>query len=107
MNKTSPTEAAPMAENQSHILNRSKLLHAKIVVFAALTVVILAAAPSMLKIQQGIIAQEQQQHSLSNQTVFDIGKPIEDLSFEIDNVTFSHHTASVNGIQNAVVGTEL
>jgi pimeloyl-ACP methyl ester carboxylesterase len=53
----------------------------------------------MLKIQQGIIAQEQQQHSLSNQTVFDIEKPIEVLSFEIDNITFSHHTASVNGIQ--------
>jgi hypothetical protein len=47
--------------------------------------------------QQG--QQQQQQTSLSNQTTFDIEKPIEDLSFEIDNVTFSHHMASVNGIQ--------
>lgn len=26
-------------------------------------------------------------------------KHIKDLSFETDNVTFSHHTASVNGIK--------
>jgi alpha-beta hydrolase superfamily lysophospholipase len=36
---------------------------------------------------------------LSNQTTFDIQKPIEGISFEIDNVTFYHHMASVNGIQ--------
>ena len=28
-------------------------------------------------------------------TSFDVGKPIEDLSFEIDNITFSHHTSMV------------
>jgi pimeloyl-ACP methyl ester carboxylesterase len=55
---------------------------------------ILAAAPTVLSLQQRSLAQEQQQ-----QTAYDAGKPIEDLSFEIDNVTFSHHTASVNGIQ--------
>jgi hypothetical protein len=39
--------------------------------------------PSILNIQQGIMAQEQEQeqeqeqHSLSNQTVVDMGKPIE------------------------------
>jgi hypothetical protein len=49
--------------------------------------------------QQSIAQQGQQQTSLSNQTTFDIEKPVEDLSFEIDNVTFSHHMASVNGIQ--------
>jgi Epoxide hydrolase N terminus len=36
---------------------------------------------------------------VSNQTAFDVENPVEDLSFEIDNVTFSHHTASINGIQ--------
>jgi len=54
---------------------------------------ILVAAPTVLNLQQRSIAQEQQQ------TAYDAGKPIEDLSFKIDNMTFSHHTASVNGIQ--------
>ena len=60
---------------------------------------ILAAALGVLNLQQQSIAQEQQQQSLSNQTTFDIEKPVEDLSFQIDNMTFSHHTASVNGVQ--------
>ena len=92
------TETEAMAENQSYILNRSKLFYDKVAVVTALTVMILAAALSLPNLQQRTIAQEQQQHSLSNQTAVDIGT-IEDLSFEIDNVKFSHHTASVNGIQ--------
>ncbi len=71
----------------------------KIDVVATLTVMILAAVPAVLNLQQLSIAQEQQQQSLSNQTTFDIEKNVEDLSFQIDNMTFSHHTASVNGIQ--------
>jgi pimeloyl-ACP methyl ester carboxylesterase len=72
---------------------------------AALTVIIIiaTAAPFILYQQQQSLAQEQQQQqqqSLSNQTIFDIERlPIEGLSFEIDNVTFYHHMASVNGIQ--------
>jgi pimeloyl-ACP methyl ester carboxylesterase len=73
--------------------------YVKIEVVATLTVMILAVALSVLNLQQQIMAQEQQQQSLSNQTAFDIEKPVEDLSFQIDNMTFSHHTASVNGIQ--------
>ena len=67
---------------------------------AALTLMIVTAtaAPFVLYQQQSI-AQEQQQKFLANQTTLDIERPVEDLSFEIDNVTFSHHTASVNGIQ--------
>jgi pimeloyl-ACP methyl ester carboxylesterase len=57
---------------------------------------ILAAVP--LVFHQQSLAQQQQQ-STSNQTTLNIERPIEDLSFEIDNMTFSHHTASVNGIQ--------
>jgi pimeloyl-ACP methyl ester carboxylesterase len=73
--------------------------YAKVAIVAALTIMILAAAaPSALNLQQRSIAQEQQQPQ-QQQTTYDPGKPIEDLSFEIDNVTFSHHTASVNGIQ--------
>ena len=56
-------------------------------------------ALGVLNLQQQSIAQEQQQPSLSNQTTLDIEKPVEDLSFQIDNMTFSHHTASVNGVQ--------
>jgi pimeloyl-ACP methyl ester carboxylesterase len=61
---------------------------------------ILTAASFVLHQQQGIVqGQQQEKLSLSNQTAFDIQRPIEDLSFEIDNMTFSHHIASVNGIQ--------
>ena len=41
-----------------------------------------------LEIDYTAMAEEQQQSSF-----------IEDLSFDIDNVTFSHHMTSVNGIQ--------
>ncbi len=44
------------------------------------------------------MAQDQQQ-TLFNRITLDMKKPIKDLSIEIDNVTFSHHTAHVNGIQ--------
>jgi pimeloyl-ACP methyl ester carboxylesterase len=60
---------------------------------------ILAAAPTPLSLQQRSIAQEQLQPQQQQQTSYDAEKHIEDLSFDIDNVTFSHHTASVNGIQ--------
>jgi hypothetical protein len=69
---------------------------------AALTLLILAATaatPFVLYQQQQSIAQEQQQHSLSDRPVFDRERPVEDLFFGIDNITFSHQTASVNGIQ--------
>jgi hypothetical protein len=69
---------------------------------AALTVMIItaiAAAPFILYQQSLAQEQQQQQQFLANQTISDIERPVEDLSFEIDNVTFSHHTASVNEIQ--------
>jgi pimeloyl-ACP methyl ester carboxylesterase len=72
-----------------------------IVVAVALTVIILISVSLFVLPQQQSLAQEQkkQELSLTNRTAFDTNKPIEDLSFEIDNMTFSHHTASVNGIQ--------
>jgi pimeloyl-ACP methyl ester carboxylesterase len=82
-------------------MNKAKCLVStiiKIAAFAAL--IIIAAAHFVLNQQQSLaLEQQQQQLSLSNQTTFDIEKPVEDLSFQIDNVTFSHNTASVNGIQ--------
>jgi pimeloyl-ACP methyl ester carboxylesterase len=82
----------------------TKFLVLTIAQIIALTVmIIIAAAPFVLYQQQSLAQQEQreqQQQSLSSQTTFDIERrPIEDLFFEIDNMTFSHHTASVNGIQ--------
>jgi len=82
--------------------NKAKLLVLPIIQIAALTAMIVTATPFVLYQQQQSIAQQgqQQQQSLSNQTTFGIESlPIEDLSFEIDNVTFYHHMASVNGIQ--------
>jgi pimeloyl-ACP methyl ester carboxylesterase len=79
---------------------KSMLLILTITQVAAISVMILTAALFVLYQQQGIAHEQQQERlSLSNQTAFDIQMPIQDLSFEIDNMTFSHHTASVNGIQ--------
>jgi hypothetical protein len=54
------------------------------------------------------MAQQQQQQMQANQTLFSPSveeqqQLLEDISFQIDNVTFSHHLASFNGnlMQNA------
>ena len=71
---TKMTEVGAMAENQSYILNRSKLIHVKLAVVMTLTVMVLAAAtPSLLNLRQLSIAQEQNQHALSNQKALDTG----------------------------------
>lgn len=60
---------------------------------------ILAAAPSVLNLRQQSIAQEEQP-PLTNFTSTEQQQQLKaGISFEIDNVTFSDHTASVNGIQ--------
>jgi pimeloyl-ACP methyl ester carboxylesterase len=68
---------------------------------AVLTVIVLAAitTSTLFIFHQQCLAQGQQLQSQSNRTTFDTKNSIEDLSFEIDNMTFSHQTASVNGIQ--------
>jgi cephalosporin-C deacetylase-like acetyl esterase len=66
-------------------------------VISALIVMLLVTS-SIAFHQQQITAQEQKQ-PVSNQTAFDVENPVKDLSFEMDNVTFLHHTASINGIQ--------
>jgi hypothetical protein len=50
----------------------------------------------------------QQQESQVNQSSSVLKQqPFEGISFEIDNVTFSHHMASVNGIQlHYVIGDQ-
>ena len=66
---------------------------------AAMSCIAVALAFIILSNGSNALAQQQQQQSLFNRTAFVIGKPIKDLSFQIDNITFSHHTASVNGIR--------
>ena len=68
-----------------------------------------AAIASCILVLEGIIAGNnagiaQQQRLQFNQTsssssVLKQEQLLEDISFQIDNVTFSHHMASVNGIQ--------
>ena len=81
--------------------NEAKLLVLPIIIqIAVLTVMIVSASPLVLYQQQSIA--QQQQQSQSNQTSSMVKQQQPSLpgtSFEIDNVTFSHHTASVNGIQ--------
>ena len=82
-----------------HSSKKTRLLVLTITQITAITVLILTAALFVLY-QQGIAhGQQQERLSLSNQTAFGKQMPIQDLSFDIDNTTFSHHTASVNGIQ--------
>jgi hypothetical protein len=66
---------------------------------AAMSCIAVALALVMLSNESNALAQQQEQQFLSNRTAFDVMKPIKDLSFQIDNMTFSHHTASVNGIR--------
>ncbi len=66
---------------------------------AALSCIALALVFVMLSNGSNALAQHQQQQSLSNRIAFDYAKPLKDFSFQIDNITFSHHTASVNGIR--------
>jgi pimeloyl-ACP methyl ester carboxylesterase len=85
-------------------MKEAKLSVLTITQIAALTLMIVTATTAFpfLLHQQQSIAQEQQQPKQqfrANQTTLDIERPSEDLSFEVDNTTFSHQTASVNGIQ--------
>jgi pimeloyl-ACP methyl ester carboxylesterase len=89
-----------LIETYCDYTKKTGLLVLTITQIATLTIMIFAAALFVLHQQQGIAqGQLQEKLSLSKLTTFDIQRPIQDLSFEIDNMTFSHHTASVNGIQ--------
>jgi pimeloyl-ACP methyl ester carboxylesterase len=84
------------AENKFELINHRKLL-SKGVVVVILTVMLFA--PFALYQQQSLAQDQQQQQTLPNMTAINIQEPVEGLSFEIDNATFSHHTVDVNGIQ--------
>jgi pimeloyl-ACP methyl ester carboxylesterase len=85
-------------------MKEAKLSVLTITQIAALTLMIVTATTAFpfLLHQQQSIAQEQQQPKqqfLANQTTLDTERPSEELAFEVDNTTFSHQRASVNGIQ--------
>ena len=75
--------------------------------FTIIVVTVIIFASSTSNINHIAVAQEQQQQQQlsileNNQTLSHANQQppfIQDLSFDIDNVTFSHHMAFVNGIQ--------
>jgi pimeloyl-ACP methyl ester carboxylesterase len=84
-------------KNKFELLNHRRLPYSKEIVVVILTVMLFA---SFTLHQQQSLAQDQpQQQTLSNRTAINIQQPVAGLSFEIDNATFSHHTADVNGIR--------
>ena len=90
-----------LIKGYSNLMKRARLLLFTDMQNAALTVIILFATTIITTpyvFHQQSLAQEQQQLPLSNRTAFNIENPIEDLSFVIENTTFTHNRASVNGI---------
>jgi pimeloyl-ACP methyl ester carboxylesterase len=80
--------------------NKAKLLVLPIIQIAVLAVMIVSASPLVLHQQQSIAQQQRQSQSNQTSSIVKQEQPsLPGTSFEIDNVTFSHHTASVNGIQ--------
>jgi pimeloyl-ACP methyl ester carboxylesterase len=71
--------------------------------YCILVFLAVAAAVSLIEIgmnqPQIIMAQQQQQQPQINLTATEKQHLLDGLSFKINNVTFSHHMASVNGIQ--------
>src|SRR5215208_3945753 len=94
-----------------HLLmsNQQSALFHNTVYYVAVFIVVIASGISLLigigsNQPQITMAQQQQQQQLQvNQTsssvVEEQQQVLEGISFQIDNVTFSHHMASVNGIQ--------
>jgi pimeloyl-ACP methyl ester carboxylesterase len=93
----------------AHTSERIRLLVlAKTQLAEVLTIITIISITSfMLPQEQSSVQGQQEEFPLSNRTAFNIENPAADLSFEIDNTTFSHHSASVNGIQmHYVIGGE-
>jgi pimeloyl-ACP methyl ester carboxylesterase len=72
--------------------------HYGVLIFLIVTLTISLIGIGLTKVQIGT-AQQQQQQQQVNLTSTEKQLLSEGISFQIDNVTFSHHTATVNGIQ--------
>src|SRR5215217_5953352 len=95
---------------RAHLLmsNQQSALFHNTVYYVAVFIVVIASGISLLigigsNQPQITMAQQQQQQLQVNQTSSSVVEEqqqlLEGISFQIDNVTFSHHMASVNGIQ--------
>src|ERR671931_153272 len=76
-----------MSSKKNSIVHSS---HSIIIIIAVFIFITASAVFISLGLNQNQIAVAQQQQQQST---------LEGISFNIDNMTFSHHTASVNGIQ--------
>jgi pimeloyl-ACP methyl ester carboxylesterase len=70
--------------------------HYSVLIFLIVTLTISLIGIGLTKVQIGTAQQQQQQVNLTSTEKQLLSDGI---SFQIDNVTFSHHTATVNGIQ--------
>jgi pimeloyl-ACP methyl ester carboxylesterase len=70
--------------------------HYGVLIFLIVTLTISLIGIGLTKVQIGTAQQQQPQ---SNLTSADKQHLLNGISFQIDNVTFTHHTATVNGIQ--------
>jgi pimeloyl-ACP methyl ester carboxylesterase len=86
----------PMGSEKNSIvhLSLSIIFAVFIVTTSSIIVIQIGLNPSQIA-----MAQQQQQSKVNLTSSFENQQLLEGISFEIDNVTFSHHTASVNGIQ--------
>jgi pimeloyl-ACP methyl ester carboxylesterase len=76
--------------------------HYGVLIFLIITITISLIGIGLTKAQIGAAQQQQQQQQQqpqSNLTSTEQQHLLNGISFQIDNVTFSHHTAAVNGIQ--------
>jgi hypothetical protein len=95
--------------NEKYKSSNHFLLYSIPILFTFLVIIFIVNDSLTSSISHIVLAQreqQQQQQQLNtlenNQTISQTEQQppfIEDLSFDIDNVTFSHHMASVNGIQ--------
>ena len=69
------------------------------IVIVLFLVVVTSVSINGIGLNSSQIALAQQGQPQANLTSVEQQQLMEGISFEIDNVTFSHHTASVNGIQ--------
>ena len=72
--------------------------HYGVLIFLIVTITISLIGIGLTEVQIGI-AQQQQPQPQSNLTSADKQHLLEGISFQMENVTFTHHTATVNGIQ--------
>jgi pimeloyl-ACP methyl ester carboxylesterase len=92
-------------ENKLELLYYCKFRYSKEVIAAILGIMFFVSFA--LYQQEGVAQLQLQQRTLSNMTAANTENPFEDLSFEIDNTTFSHHKTPVNGfLMHYVVGGE-